>query len=167
MRELLKRHESPLLRYAARITGSEELAREVVQDTFCRLCAQPREKVKGHEAEWLFTVCRNRALDVRRKEGRMQTGDAVLAAQPSSAPAPASVAEGKEAVSQVLSVLDTLPANQREVVLLKFQGGLSYKEIAKVTELSVSNVGYLLHAALKTLRGRWGAAPVPAVRRQA
>jgi RNA polymerase sigma-70 factor (ECF subfamily) len=47
-----------------------------------------------------------------------------------------------------------LPVNQREVVRLKFQNQLSYEEIAAVTSLSVSNVGFLLHTALKTLRLR-------------
>ena len=42
--------------------------------------------------------------------------------------------------------------NQREVVRLKFQAGLSYAEISRVTGHSVSNVGFLLHTALKTLR---------------
>jgi RNA polymerase sigma-70 factor (ECF subfamily) len=158
MQALLDRNEGPLLRYAARITGSDELAREVVQDTFCRLCAQPRAKVAGHEVEWLYTVCRNRALDVRRKEGRTMvrstSDDALLDRQASPAPAPTAVVERGETVSRVLALLDTLPENQREVVRLKFQGGLSYKEISRVTELSVSNVGYLLHTALKTLRAR-------------
>ena len=48
----------------------------------------------------------------------------------------------------------TLPANQQEVIRLKFQHGLSYKQIAEVTQLSVSNVGFLIHAGLKTLRQR-------------
>ena len=51
-----------------------------------------------------------------------------------------------------------LPNNQQEVVRLKFQNGMSYKEIAAVTELSVSNVGFLLHTALDTLRTRIAAA---------
>jgi RNA polymerase sigma-70 factor (ECF subfamily) len=42
------------------------------------------------------------------------------------------------------------------VVRLKFQHGLSYKEIAAVTELSVSNVGYLIHTAIKKLRTELG-----------
>jgi RNA polymerase sigma-70 factor (ECF subfamily) len=47
-----------------------------------------------------------------------------------------------------------LPANQREVLYLKFQQGLSYKEIGKVTGHSVSNVGFLIHTGMKTLRGK-------------
>jgi len=159
LRDLMTRHEGPLLRYATRLTGSEDGARDVVQDTFCRLCGQPREKVEGHEAEWLFTVCRNRAFDVRRKEGRMHQDEGVLAARASAEPAPSAVIEGKETASKLMSLVGTLPTDQREVVLLKFQNGYSYKEISRITELSVSNVGFLLHTALKTLRGKVQAQP--------
>jgi RNA polymerase sigma-70 factor (ECF subfamily) len=49
-------------------------------------------------------------------------------------------------------LLDSLPKNQREVVYLKFQCDLSYKEISEVTRLTVSNVGFLIHTALKNIR---------------
>jgi RNA polymerase sigma-70 factor (ECF subfamily) len=49
-------------------------------------------------------------------------------------------------------MLNGLPKNQREVVYLKFQCDLSYKEISDITKLSVTNVGFLLHTAPKTLR---------------
>jgi RNA polymerase sigma-70 factor (ECF subfamily) len=48
--------------------------------------------------------------------------------------------------------LQRLTPNQREVVVLKFQQGLSYEEISRVTGLSNGNVGFLLHNALKRLR---------------
>lgn len=89
----------------------------------------------------------------------MHTSEAALATQPSRGPAPGAALEGREAFGQVLDCMDTLPPNQREVVLLKFQSGLSYKEISSVTELSVSNVGYLLHTALKTLRNKLQSQP--------
>ena len=67
------RHQAPLLRYATRLLGGDaDRARDVVQDTFVRLMAQPPAQVDGHVAEWLFTVCRNRTHDVLRKEGRMK-----------------------------------------------------------------------------------------------
>jgi RNA polymerase sigma-70 factor (ECF subfamily) len=65
---------------------------------------------------------------------------------------PAARLEAQETSARLLDLLATLPANQQEVVRLKFQSGLSYKEIAAVTELSVSNVGYLIHVALQALR---------------
>jgi RNA polymerase sigma-70 factor (ECF subfamily) len=61
-------HQAPLTRYATRLLGGDaDRARDVVQDTFVRLMGQPPEVVNGHTFEWLFTVCRHRALDVLRK----------------------------------------------------------------------------------------------------
>ena len=55
---------------------------------------------------------------------------------------------------RVLALLETLPPNQREVLRLKFQNGFSYQEISRISGHSVSNVGYLIHAGIKTLRGQ-------------
>jgi len=65
---------------------------------------------------------------------------------------PATSLEQEETMSQVLRVMETLPKNQREVLRLKFQCDLSYKEISEITKLSVTNVGFLIHTAIKTLR---------------
>ena len=59
-----------------------------------------------------------------------------------------------QTAGDVFQLLDSLPKNQREVVYLKFQCDLSYKEIGEVTRLSVGNVGLLLHTALKAIRKR-------------
>jgi len=64
--------QGPLTRYATRLLGDPDRARDVVQDTFVKLMAQPSAAINGHAVEWLFTVCRHRALDVLRKEGRMR-----------------------------------------------------------------------------------------------
>ncbi len=55
------RFEKPLFVYASRLLRDAEAARDVVQETFLKLCASERESVDDHLAEWLFTVCRNRA----------------------------------------------------------------------------------------------------------
>src|ERR1044072_8533361 len=67
--------QAPLTRYATRLLGDPDRARDVVQDTFVKLMAQPSAAINGHAVEWLFTVCRHRALDVLRKEGRMRRFD--------------------------------------------------------------------------------------------
>ncbi len=54
----------------------------------------------------------------------------------------------------MLKLLGTLPASQQEVVRLKFQGGLSYREISQITNLSVTHVGVLIHTALNKLRSQ-------------
>ena len=59
----------------------------------------------------------------------------------------------------MLDLLDALPANQREVIRLKFQNGFSYQEISRISGHSVTNVGYLIHAGLKTLRGQLARRP--------
>jgi len=153
VRAALRQHEGPLIRYAAHLTSDFDRARDIVQDTFLKLCAETPARLDGHLKEWLFTVCRNRALDVIRKEQRMKPIDqAELEATASREPSPATQAEQNESSHHALRLLDALPANQKEVVQLKFQGGLSYQEISHVTNLSVSNVGFLIHTAIKTLR---------------
>jgi len=148
-------YEVPLTRYAAHITGDTERAREIVQDTFLKLCRQKPAQIRSHLAQWLYTVCRNRALDVLRKERRM-TGlsDSQLRLQIHSGPEVPAALEKEEQLADVLNILSTLPANQQEVLRLKFQADLSYSEISRVTNLTVSNVGFLIHTGLKTIRER-------------
>lgn len=80
--------------------------------------------------------------------------DEHMEARESMEPSPAAQAEQRDAAQSVLRWLDLLPPKQREVVRLKFQAQLSYEEIAAITSLSVSNVGVLLHTAIRTLRQR-------------
>lgn len=150
---ILEQFEGRLMRYAQRITGDLERARDVVQETFVRLCREDRQEIDGHLAQWLFTVCRNQALDVRRKENRMHPLSETLAETcPSREPAQEAALEQHDSAARIYRLLASLPENQQEVVRLKFQGGLSYKEISAVTGLSVTYVGWLLHAALSRLR---------------
>ena len=146
----LKRYETQLVRYAAWILGDIESAREVVQETFLKLCKEQRSRIENHLAQWLFVVCRNLAFDVRKKENRMSPlNDADIKA---FTPRPLAALEQKETMTQVLRIVETLPKNQREVIYLKFQCDLSYKEIGEITRLSVTNVGFLIHSAIKSIR---------------
>jgi RNA polymerase sigma factor (sigma-70 family) len=151
--QALAEYEGPLIGYAMGILHDLDRARDVVQDTFIRLYQQDREKVSRGLKTWLFTVCRNRALDILRKEKRMVAldDDAAVRIQ-SDDTGPDHAADWDERVAQVMKALDRLSENQREVIQLKFQQGLSYKEISDVTNLSSGNVGFLLHTGLKRLR---------------
>ncbi len=154
--------EGRLVAYARRfLAGDVERARDVVQDTFLRLWQADRADVDGHLARWLYTVCRHRAIDVRRKDGRMVTStDGAMAAADARAmdgPSAADRAAAAEAAATgggLLAAVATLPPRQQEAVRLRFQGGLSYADIAGVMETSTSNVGVLLHTAMKSLRER-------------
>jgi len=160
VRAAVAQYEAPLIRYALRFSGDLETARDIVQDTLLKLCRADRSEVEPHLAQWLYTVCRNRAVDVGRKEGRMNhshTEVADLASERDAAPhAPA---ERAESYRRVLALLATLPPRQQEVIRLKFQEGLSYKEIAGITQLTANHVGVIIHEGIKTLRARLGATP--------
>jgi len=163
---VLDRYERPLVRYALSILHDVETARDVVQETFVQYAegrgpAAPVEEVTHgsngntplgrHTEAWLFTVTRNRAIDHQRKQSR------IIPMHPiddrtSDEPGPATVLERREIAGSLLRLLDELSTNQREVIRLKFQNDLSYKEIADITQLSVTNVGFLLHTGLKKLR---------------
>src|ERR1043166_2066557 len=71
MDALLRRFERPLLQYATRILGDSDRARDVVQETFVKLQTARRKQLDDAPAKWLFTVCRNGALNICRKEKRM------------------------------------------------------------------------------------------------
>ena len=175
----LDRYERPLVRYAQSVVGDLESARDVVQDTFIRLAhemskahpsppagpavppADDATKIvpmpgawtadARHVEAWLFTVCRHRAIDHQRKSRcivPMPRPDD----RPDPEPGPAAQAESRDTEQSLLRLLVHLSPNQHEVIRLKFQNDLSYQEIADLTQLSVTNVGFLLHTGLKKLR---------------
>ncbi|HEY7117363.1 MAG TPA: RNA polymerase sigma factor [Tepidisphaeraceae bacterium] len=162
--DTVARYEGRLILYAQRLLAAEgglSRARDVVQETFLKLCRTPREQVAGHEAAWLYTVCRRTALDVKRKERRMSqiTDDAASTLHDPSAD-PSLAVERNDSADQVMRMLERLPENQREAIVLKFGHGLSYAQIAQITGHTVSNVGFLIHAGLKAVRSRVAGATV-------
>ncbi len=155
IRAVVAQFERPLTLYATKMLGDVERARDVVQEAFLKLCRQEREKIEPYLAEWLYTVCRNRALDICRKESRMvRLGDAPVPAQIDHESDPSASLEAKETRTLVLDMIGSLPDKQQESIRLKFQHGLSYRQISKVMDLTTSYVGYLIHAGLKTIRDR-------------
>ena len=156
--EAAREHEPGLLRYARHLTGRDAVAREVVQDTLTRLLEQPVDKrgelTGGRLKAWLYTVCRNRCFDLRRKDRRMKP--LALAPTQTADPdaGPDARAQRRETHDGVLRAVALLPGDQQEALRLKFQGGLSYAEIGDVMETTVPRVGYLIHRGLKALRER-------------
>ncbi|MFK7962321.1 MAG: RNA polymerase sigma factor [Phycisphaerales bacterium] len=153
IREAVDAWEQRLVAYATRLlNGDVDLARDVVQDTFMRLWEADRAQVEDHLDRWLYTVCRRRAIDVHRKEHRMHASSAITELETAkTAPTPP-----PDEGSGLLDAVGALPERQREAVRLRFQGGLSYADIATVMQTTSSNVGVLLHTALQSLRERLG-----------
>ena len=158
VRAAIELHEGALLRYAQHFVRDLESARDIVQDTFLQLCRQTNDEIRPRVAQWLFTVCRNRAIDVCRKERRMklapedQLADKLAQNSEAAELQPRAAMEREEAATGLMSQISKLPDRQQEVLRLKFNAGLSYKEIAEVTGLTSSNVGFILHTAIAKLR---------------
>jgi RNA polymerase sigma factor (sigma-70 family) len=149
----VEEHESALIGYARTFVYDLDRARDVVQDTFIRLCQQDPEKVRESLKSWLFTVCRNRCLDVLRKDKRMEPLDEIRWEKVAgNDAAPDEQADRDEQLAHVMCFMDRLAKNQKEVILLKFQQGMSYSEIRDVTGLTEGNIGFLIHTGLKKLR---------------
>ncbi len=154
VRRALDQHESTLIAYTAGILGGDiERARDVVQDAMLRLYLTEPDRVRENLKSWLFTVCRNRAFDILRKEQRLELGnDEIMDTTPDHEPDPAESAGLHELYAHIWRSVDRLRPNQREVVRLKFLHDCSYQEIAGITGLSVGNVGFIMHHAIKKLR---------------
>lgn len=73
-------------------------------------------------------------------------------------PMPFARIEQQEANGFLMRIIATLPPRQQEVLQLKFQNDLSYREIAEITKTTANNVGVLIHTALKTLRQKYAQA---------
>jgi len=146
-------YESPLIAYATSLLRDSDLARDAVQETFIRLCRQDIAKVTVNLRSWLFTVCRNRCLDMLRKDKRAQPlGDIQWEKIAETSLQPDEHAQQQERFGRLMALLKRLPENQSEVILLKFQHGLSYQQIQQITGLTTGNIGFLIHTGLNRLR---------------
>lgn len=155
VRNAVATYEGPLTSYAAKLVGDVDKARDVVQDTFLKLWTAELSQVNGHLAAWLYRVCRNRALDVCRKDERMTLVEHEQLERNEASPRLRLADHAQEPpqyAENVMAALGCLSSKQQEVIRLKFQGGLSYQEIANVMDLTANHVGVLIHTALKHLR---------------
>ena len=148
--------ESPLLAYARRLLGDFGVAEDVVQDAFMKLHSQ-FQQVRTPQP-WLYRTVHNLAVDHQRRSSRIvlvgdrsENEDAPANDATDSQPLPDEQIARWEGIGLVRLVLETLDERSRELVRLRFEEDLSYKEIAERTGLTVGNVGYILHHALKAM----------------
>jgi RNA polymerase sigma factor (sigma-70 family) len=152
--DVVGRFEGPLVLYATRLLGGDvDRAHDIVQDTFVKVWQAGSDadaNCNGHLPAWLYRVCRNACMDVVRKERRMTTltsEPVVVARSP----------DASDSSTTIAALMQSLPEPQQEALRLKFQGGLSYAEIARVMEITVNHVGVLIHTALKAIREQMNA----------
>lgn len=142
-------YEAPLLRYAARVTNNADAAQDVVQTAFLRLFENWTEPLEPSPklSNWLYRVTHNCAVDFIRKESRRnEMHQAHAAEEPDSTRFTFGGYTDK-----ALKALSILEMREKQLVLLKVFEEKSYKEISDITGLTVTNVGYILHNAMKKM----------------
>ena len=153
--------ESPLLNYALRYAGDRAQAEDVVQEAFMKLHAQ--FEAVSQPRPWLYRTVHNLALNRRRDAGKTVSFDSLSenSENENSNSADTETADTAlppdeqiirvEGIGLVRISLNALDHRSREIVRLKFNDELSYKEIAARMSLTTGNVGFILHTALKTI----------------
>lgn len=167
--ELMDRHEQPLLRLAYVMLQDVHGAQEVVQDCFMRCADKAAGLVQQAAAEpisgvngglirveytslrsWLCRVCRNLSVDrIRAKKPTQQLVEEVISHEYTQQKQQLAENETEDLLWQAVQ---TLPAIERTVVILRYQEKLSYKELAQQLGKSVNHIGLLLHQAHEKLR---------------
>ncbi|MEN6368130.1 MAG: RNA polymerase sigma factor [Thermotogota bacterium] len=145
LRTLYNRFAERILRYAYTLLHNRHLAEEVVQETMVAVWnGADRFGGRSKVSTWIFGIARHRAMDLLRREIRGErVPEAVL-----TIPDPAPSVERRE---HVLSALLGLPDDQREVVVLTFYEGLSYKEIAAALAIPEGTVKSRMYHAKRKL----------------
>lgn len=153
LRTQVESHQSGLLRYAASLTQNTEESAEIVQETYFRLWVH-RRKVDAESARpWLFRTCRNLCFDYwRRRKG--SPVDVIDSFDLDQLPADTESVDDAhmDSGAEIVAALLELPELQREVLRLRYQSDLSYKEISQITGKSVSHIGVAVHSAIAALR---------------
>ena len=152
--ELVRRYERPLHALICRLTGDPAEAPDVFQETFIRVFRHAGSFTgRSRFKTWLYAVaanvCRSHARAMARRQA---TGGPDAPERPDQAPGPDGVAQSKEIGARIGQAVAGLPADQREVLVLKLYEELTYAEIAQALGRPLGTVKSQMRAALKKLR---------------
>lgn len=168
--QIVRRYHRDLYQFVYRFTSSDAIAEDVVQDTFLQLhlsgsTFDPKRRLKP----WLFTIAANKARDQirsrkRRRElpldAKMSDNDAaqsfasILA---DDAALPEESLQDDERRLLVRQVVDEMPDNLTEVLVLAYFHKFPYKQIAEVLDVPLGTVKSRLHAAVQQFAVRYEA----------
>jgi RNA polymerase sigma-70 factor (ECF subfamily) len=143
---LFERYHVAVYRYFRRMTGRHEAAQDLTQELFLRVVrALKTYAATGRDAEWVFRIARNLAVDYRRRATTRAEVDLADAA-PARTEATQVVAFG---VSEALALLGE---PERETLLLREFVGLTYDELSRVCQVGPEVISRRLHRARTRLR---------------
>jgi RNA polymerase sigma factor (sigma-70 family) len=158
---LINRYKNKVYTYILLIVKNQQLTEDIFQDTFIKVIQSllnGKYKDNGKFLSWVIRIAHNLIIDHFRKEKQINT----LSNEDNemdifnSRKLSARNIEDKLVFDQIINdvrlLIDKLPADQREVVLLRHYGGLSFKEIAEQTDVSINTALGRMRYALINLR---------------
>lgn len=156
LEQLARRHQDKVLSLAYRVLGRWDLAEDVAQETFLRVCtAAKRYKARGKFTSLLYRIVLNLCVDSQRKSRRtplrLAEASAQIAEKDRDNPC-----EKEELSRAVKAAVDALPRRQRLAVVLHRYGGFSHRSISEITGWSESAVESLVVRAYANLRDKLG-----------
>jgi RNA polymerase sigma-70 factor, ECF subfamily len=165
--ELVRRYERMVYNTAYRLTNASDDASDIAQDAFIR-AFNNLKSFRGDSAfsTWMHRIVTNAFLDDRKKKRARPTRslddmidldeDSVAIQFEDHSPGPAALAEEDERRKLLAHAIQTLPENQRTLIVLFHLQGLAYEEIVEITELPMGTVKSRLNRARLALRERLG-----------
>ena len=160
---IFERYNGQVYGYVARMVNDRSEAEDILQEVFLRAARALKEGSEDKNRRWLFKVACNLAIDrLRRRRFKMASIDHFPeGASPErtfegNSPQPDEVMSQSELRCALDGAVAALPAEQKEVVLLRHFSGLSFSEISKVTGRPLGTVLSRMHRALEKLRKEIG-----------
>jgi RNA polymerase sigma-70 factor (ECF subfamily) len=152
LEQLIRRFWEPLASYAYRLVGDRDAAMDIAQETCVRVWENRHRKPPRSLRAYLFRITRNQALDQRKtsqRRGRLIRLRNVYGSQSAT---PEELLERERVAEQVELAIAALPERRREVFVLAYLKGLSYREVGEVMGTSPKTVQNQMSAALSQLR---------------
>lgn len=158
---LIERHSSRVYDYIRMMVKDRELADDIYQETFIKVVKvidEGRYKENGKFLSWVMRIAHNQVIDHFRSEKQNKSvneasaGYDILSTQRLTTASIEEQMVGEQIEADVRRLVELLPDEQREVVRLRYYDGLSFKEIADHTEVSINTALGRMRYALINLR---------------
>jgi RNA polymerase sigma-70 factor (ECF subfamily) len=161
-RELLGRHQAKIYSYIYSMVGNQDTANDIFQETFTKVITRMDETYdeQGKWIAWVMRIAHNSTIDVLRKQKRFvdvtskdeDDADFYERLTDDTATDAQQHVEMDEDKARLMRHIQRLPAEQREVVMLRHFYELSFKEIAELTDVSINTALGRMRYALINLR---------------
>ena len=159
--ELFEKHRRGLLAYVVGLISDRALAEDIVQDCFVAL-ARSIAKIRPEKGAsgWLYRTARNRTIDVlRHRKFQVLPGDEFLTRERHDVPedpvdTPAQILERREKRDRIRAHLEALPVKERELLVARYYGEMTFKQTAKALKRPLGTVLWQARRSLEKLRNR-------------